>query len=461
MTIARKIADYAVGFDYKDLSQEVVHMSKKVLLDTLGCAIGGYASNASQIMQSLIREIGGSSESTIIGSGIKTNCLNATLTNGIMVRYLDYMDQISIPIGHWYVYAHPSEVIPGVLAVAERQHLSGVDVLAAVVLGYELSARFCEATTIVPMAKKGWNPDTLGAYIMPVVTGKILGLNADQIENAVGVSGCHGMVLGILDSAAEEYSMAKNMRFPFTARDGILAALLTQKGFTGPTRVLEGESGFIDSVMDGDFDVEKLTDFSGRFRILDTEFKAWAACGTIQGHLNATLNLVKEHNIKPEDVSQVRIWAGTRSVEHTGDPVKRYPRNKETADHSAYYVTAVAIRERELGPDQYAPEKFDDPVIRELIDKITLEINTNLDRFGRAGITEITTKQGAKYSCHVDYPKGHPNNPMTDEDIRDKFFSLATKFMSEEQIKQVIDTIYTLEELNDIGRLMELLVFHH
>ena len=295
---------------------------------------------------------------------------------------------------------------------------------------------------------------------MPAVAGKILGLNADQIENAVGISGCHGMVLGILDSATEEYSMTKNMRFPLTARDGILAALLAQKGFTGPTRVMEGENGFIDSVMDGDLDVEKLTDFGGRFRILDTEVKAWAACGTIQGHLNATLNLVMEHDIKPEDVAQVRIWAGTRSVQHTGDPVKRYPRNKETADHSAYYVTAVAIWERELGPDQYSPEKYDDPAIKELIDKITLEIDTDLDRFGRAGITEITTKQGARYSCRVDYPKGHPYNPMTDEDIRDKFFSLATQFMGEEQIKQIIDTIYALEELDDIGHLMELLVFH-
>ncbi|MDP3878682.1 MAG: MmgE/PrpD family protein [Dehalococcoidales bacterium] len=459
MTVAREIADYAAGFDYKDLPGEVVGMAKRVLLDTLGCAIGGYPSDASQITQGLIKELGGAPESTVIGSGIRTDCLNAALTNGIMVRYLDYMDQISIPVGHWYVYAHPSEVIPGILAVAERQHLSGVEVLTAVVLGYELSARFCEATTIVPIAKKGWNPDSLGVYIMPAVAGKILGLNADQIENAIGVSGCHGMVLGILDSASEEYTMAKNMRFPLTARDGILAALLAQRGFTGPTRVMEGENGFIESVMDGDFDVDKLTDFGGRFRILDTEFKAWAACGTLQGHLNATLNLVEEHGINPEDVAQVRIWAGTRSVEHTGDPVKRYPKNKETADHSAYYVTAVAIKERGLGPDQYSPEKYADPAIRELIDKVTLEIDTDLDRFGRAGITEITTRQGARYRCQIDYPRGHPNNPMTDDDIRNKFHSLAARFMDEERMGKVIGTINALEEVDDIGRLMRLLVF--
>ncbi len=459
MTIARKIAEYAVGFDYKSLPQEVVHAAKRALLDTVGCAIGGYASDASRIFQSLVRELGESDDSTIIGSGIKTDCLNATMTNGIMVRYLDYMDQISIPVGQWYVYTHPSEVVPSVLAVSERQHSSGVEVLTAIVLGYELLARFSEANTIVPMSKKGWNSETAGAYIVPAVAGKLLGLNAEQIENAIGISGCHGMILGILDTAAEEFSMTKNLRFPFTARDGVLAAFLAQKGFTGPTTVFEGDDGFIHSVMDGDFDVEQLTNFGGTFRILNTEFKAWPACGTIQGHLNATLNLMKQYNIRPEDIAQVRIQAGTRSVQHTGDPVRRYPKNKETADHSAYYVTAIAILEGELSPAQYSTEKYTDPKVRQLIDKVSMEINTDLDRFGRAGITEITTKQGAKYTCRVDYPKGHPMNPMTDEELRDKFCSLTAKFLDEQQTQRLADTICNLEEISDISQLVKLLVF--
>lgn len=223
--------------------------------------------------------------------------------------------------------------------------------------------------------------------------------------------------------------------------------------------MLEGDSGFIQSVMDGDFDVGKFTDFGGRFRILDTEFKAWAACGTMQGHINATLNLVREHNIKPEDVANVRIQAGTRSIQHTGDPIKRYPKNKETADHSAYYVTAIAILERELGPDQYSFKKFTDPKVRELSDKVSLEINTELDRFGRAGSTEITTKRGDKYSSRVDYPKGHPKNPITDEELRTKFRSLESRFISQRQSDRIIKTISNMDTINDIGKLMKLLVF--
>jgi 2-methylcitrate dehydratase len=458
MTIARQLGEFAVGFNYDRLPREALHAAKRSLLDCLGCAIGGYASDANRIFQSVVGKLGTSSEATILGSGIKTDCLNATMANGVMLRYLDYMDQFSIPVGQWYSYAHPSEVIPSILAIAEREHLNGKDVLEAIVLGYELTARFCAATSITPMAKKGWNSDTLGSFIIPPVVGKLLGMDAGQIENAIGISGCHGMVLGILDTATEEFSMTKNLRFPFTARDGVLAALLAQQGFTGPHNVLEGEDGFIQTVMGGDFDVSKLIDASAPLSIQNTEFKAWSACGTIQGHLNATLNLVKEHNIKPEDIARVKIQAGTRSIQHTGDPSKRYPKNKETADHSAYYVTAIAIIERTLGPQQYSSEKFADPTVRQLSDKISLEIDTDLDRFCRAGVTEITTTQGKRYRCRIEYPKGHPRNPMTDEELRDKFRLLTHELIGEGKVQNVIDSVTDLERVGDIGQFMQLLV---
>jgi 2-methylcitrate dehydratase len=459
MTIARKIADYSLELNYDSLPPEVIHAAKRALLDTIGCAVGGHAGEASRIYQSLVTELGKSADSTIIGSGTKTDCLNATMANGIMVRYLDYMDQISIPVGKWYVFTHPSEVIPSILSVSEWQRLSGRDVLAAIVLGYELLARFAEATSIVPMSKKGWNSDTSGAYIVPAVVGKLLGLKAEEIENAIGISGCHGMILGILDNESEEFSMTKNLRFPFTARDGILAAILAKKGFTGPKSVFEGGDGFIKSVMGEDFNEEPLIHFDGNFRILNTEFKAWPACGTIQGHLNATLNLVKQHNILPEDISSIRIQAGTRSVQHTGDPSKRYPKNKETADHSAHFVTAIAIIDRQLTPAQYSPDKYADPRVKLLSDKVNIEVNEDLNRFCRAGITEITTKQNNKYTCRVDYPKGHPLNPMSDEELQNKFHLLTSKNMDGLQIQSLIETIFQLEKLKDIHQFIEQLVF--
>jgi len=377
-----------------------------------------------------------------------------------MVRYPDYNDTAFVKTAKTYRTGyHPSEVIPPIFAVGERQHLSGKAVITAIVLGYDLSFRFLEAIVGPGMEKRGWNGDTRGAYIMPLVAGKLLGLDEEQLENAVGISGsCHA-ILGILDTPSEEYTMTKNIRFPTMASGGILAAMLAQKGFTGPTSIIEGHDGFVEVVMGGDYDLDNLTKPERRFAIRDTCIKSIIADYSSHGHLTATLTLVKEHDIKPEDVAEVRIRTSIRCAQHTGDPVKKYPSNKETADHSSYYLTAIAIMDRQIGLEQFSLEKYNDPRVRQLIDKVVLEGEEALDLVRPAGISEITTKQGDRYCCRVDYPKGHPANPMTDDEVVDKFQSMAARYMSRAQMDQVVSTVFALDELDDIGGLNDLMVF--
>jgi len=459
MTVARKLAQHVKAFEYDDLPREVVHQTKRVLIDALGCCIGGFTADASQIVQGVIKDLGGPKESTVLGSGLRTSCLNAALVNGVMVRYLDYNDLYAVPAGKWYVGVHPSDAVPGILAVGERMKCSGKALITTIVLSYELSARFCHSATNPPLSKLGWNEDTRGVYIMPLVAGKLLELTEEQLENAVGISGCHGMILGILDTAAEEYSMSKNLRFPFTAHGGILAALLAKRGFTGPTTVIEGNDGFNETLMKGSFDVDTFTTFDDRFYIMDTGFKALCAVGAVQGHLNATVQLVNQYDIKPEEVDRVRVIAGTRPIEHTGDPAKKYPTNKETADHSSYFLTAIGIVDRTVGPEQYQPWKFKDPKVLQLIDKITLEIDPDMDKLPRSGMTEIVTKDGKSHTARIDYPKGHPKNPMSDDELEVKFKSMASKYMTKTRMEKIIQMVYQLESLQDIGDLMKELIF--
>jgi len=460
MSATRELAKYALSLTFDDLPADVIHQTKRILLDTLGCAIGGYASETSTIIQQVIKELNGCEEATVIGSGIRTSCLNAALANGAMTRYLDYNDTAFIKEGERYRAGyHPSEVIPPILAVGEKQHISGKETVTAIVTAYDLSLRFLNANTGEEMEKRGWNGDIRGAYVIPAITGRLLGLTETQVENAIGISGSRQAVFGILDAPGEEYTMTKNIRFPSMAYGGILSALLAQKGFTGPTSIIEGPAGFTELVMKGEYDVSKLSDPKLQFTIRDTAIKSVIADFSTHGHLNATLALVREHDIKPEDIDRIRVRASTRCVWHTGNPVKKYPRNKESADHSSYYLTAIAIIDRQLGPGQFSAEKYADPKVHELIEKITLEVDTELDRERNAGIVEIITKQGARYSCRVDYPKGHPLNPMTDEEVIGKFRPMATKHMSASQVDQLIDTIFKLDELDDIGELLSLMVF--
>ena len=460
MSIARELAKHAKSLTFEDLPPDVIHQTKRLMLDTLGCAIGGYASDASRIIQDVISDSGHIEESTVFGSGLRTSCLNATLANGAMVRYLDYNDTAFILQGETYRTGyHPSEVIPPILALSERLRLSGRGVITAINLGYDLSLAFLEGVRGVGMEKKGWNGDTRGAYIIPLVAGHILGLTEEQMESAVGIAGsCHA-VFGILDTPAEEYTMTKNIRFPMMSHAGIMAALLAQKGFTGPAGMIEGHDGFIEVVMGGEYDIDKLLAFKEKFAIRESCVKSIIADFSSHGHLTATLNLAKEHDIKPENVAEIRITTSKRCAEHTGDPVKKYPKNKETADHSSYYLTAIAVIDREIGPSQFTPEKYNDPNVLELIDKVVLKGDPSLDKARPAGISEIITKDGQKYRLRVDYPRGHVRNPMTDEEIIDKFRSMTSKYMSNEQMNQITDTVFGLDNLDDIGILMGLMCF--
>ena len=460
MSIARELAKSAKDLTFEDLPPHVVHQTKRLMLDTLGCAIGGYGSEASRIIQEVIKESSNAGESTVFGSGLKTSCLNATLANGAMVRYLDYNDTAFILEGETYRTGyHPSEVIPPILALSERKHLSGKGVITAINLGYDLSIAFLEGVRGVGMEKRGWNGDTRGAYIMPLVAGHILGLNEEQMENAVGIAGsCHA-VFGILDTPSEEYTMTKNIRFPTMSYAGMMAALLSQKGFTGPASMIEGHDGFIEVVMDGEYDTSKLLAFKGKFSICDTCIKSIIADFSSHGHLTATLNLARENDIKPENISQIRITTSKRCAEHTGDPVKKYPKNKETADHSSYYLTAIAVIDREIGPSQFAPEKYCDPKVLELIEKVTLIGDPSLDKARPAGISEIITEDGQEYRLRVDHPRGHARNPMTDEEIISKFKSMASAYMKDDHMHQLIETVFDLENMDDIGKLPELMRF--
>jgi 2-methylcitrate dehydratase len=461
MGVAQKLAEEVIRFKFEDIPPEVLLQTKRLVLDTIGCAMGGYSSQASAAMQKVILDLGGAEEATVVGSGLRSSCLNATLANGVMVRCLDYNDAVVMETETGYRMGyHPSEVIPGILALAEKKHLTGKDVITAIVLGYDLSYRFLEAVHEPEMERRGWCGDTRGAYMMPLVAGKLLGLNATQIANAMGISAsCHA-VLGILDAESEDYTMTKNLRFASMAHGGILAAMMAQKGFTGPTRVIEGQHGFMELILKGEFDLAKLTNPNTRFTVLGSSIKSVVADYSTHGHVTATLTLAKEHYINPEEIAQVRVRTSTRCARHTGDPIKKYPKNREAADHSSYYLTAITILDRQLGPDQFSPEKYSDPRVHHLIEKIVFEGDKAIDKiFFCGGSSEIIMKDGKRYYCEVQYPKGHPQNPMTDEEIIAKFKSMAGKYMGEKQMGDIVTAVFDLDKLEHIGGLSTLMTF--
>ncbi len=449
-SIAYQFARYALGLNYESLPQDVVHQAKRCLLDALGCAIGAYKAPGRPICEAVVQELGGPEEATVFGSGLRTSAPNATIVNSFLVRYLDYND--------WGGGGHNSDSISAILAVSEREKASGRDFLTSLVISYELGARVTESVTGSSLADKGWLSDIRGGLNVPPTLGKLMGLNEEQIANAIGICASRCFSLGILDAHREENAMIKNLRFGFIAYDAILACMLAKKGFTGPVRVVEGDSGFRQVILQGEMDLERLVDFSG-WRILRTWHKCLCANATTIGHVLATLAIVKEHDLKPEDIEAVRIKTCLRESRHTTTPSKKYPRNGESADHSAFYANAIAIKERAFGPEAFEPEKFTDPVVLDLIERITVEADPSMPEFGHQGISEITTKDGRWFQNRVDIPHGLGDDPFTDGELEDKFREMAIKYMGEEQIKKIFDTIWNVESLDNMSDLTRLMVF--
>jgi 2-methylcitrate dehydratase len=450
-SISHQFARYALGLQYESLPQEVIHQAKRCVLDALGCAIGAYDAPVRSVCESVARELGGVEEATVFGSGLRTSAPNATLVNSALVRYLDYND-----VGGG---CHNSDAIPSVLAVAEREKAGGRNFLISVVISYELGGRVLDSVGGSSWPDDGgWTPDTRGGLTMPPALGRLMGLNEEQIANAIGTCACRSFPLGITDANREENTMSKNLRFGFVAYDAIISCMLAKKGFSGPVRVVEGERGFRQVILNGEMDMERLTDFSG-WRILKTRHKCLCANATTIGHVLATLAIVKEHDLKPADIAAVLIKAGVRECRHTTTPAKKYPRNGESADHSAFYANAIAIKDRSFGPESFKPEKLTDPVVLDLIEKITVEPDTSLPYWSLAGISEITTKDGVQFKKRIDVPHGFGDDPLTDGELEDKFKEMATKFMSYEQIKEILNTVWNIEKLDNIGKLTELMVF--
>jgi 2-methylcitrate dehydratase len=252
--------------------------------------------------------------------------------------------------------------------------------------------------------------------------------------------------------------MLKNLRFGFGACHAILACMLAKRGFTGPIRIVEGDSGLRDVVLKGEMDLERLTDFSG-WRILNTRHKCLSVNGSSLGYLLATLSLVKEHQLRPEEIATVRIKASLREYNHTTTPAKKYPRNAENADHSAFYMTAIAIKDRTIGPEQITPEKFVDPVVQDLIERITVEPDPTMPSKGFQGSSEITTRDGRRFFMRVDTPHGLGDDPLSDQELENKFREMASRHMREKQIRKIIDTVWNVDHLQDMGSLASMVVF--
>jgi 2-methylcitrate dehydratase len=241
----------------------------------------------------------------------------------------------------------------------------------------------------------------------------------------------------------------------------VFAAELAKRGYQGPEAIFEGKEGFVDT-FGGEFDLDILTrDLGKSFRILECSMKAFPTEALTHSPITAALDLVHEHKIHPEEVKHVVVHTIERAKDILADPSKYKPTTKETADHSLPYVIAAAIADGKVTPDEFEPEKLQDPKIWELLPKIEVVADPKLEAVFpelKAAIVEIETNDGRKLSRRVDYPKGDYRSPMSADELAVKFNSLANPIFSDHKQRTISDAIWHLDEFASIREFMGLLV---
>ncbi len=290
--------------------------------------------------------------------------------------------------------------------------------------------RLCEAA-FPGIRERGWHHATLTAFASPIVAGRMLHLEWQKIQHAIGISASARATFGAV--TAGKLTMMKNTVDPLATQSGVLAALLAEKGYTGPEHVIDGKEGIV-HCFGPEWKLNILTDGLGEsWRITQCGMKAFPTEALTHTPISAVLQLVKDNDLEPERIARVHIRTTARGADILSDPSKYDPHTKETADHSLPYVIAAAIAERQVTPVQFTPEKINHPRIREQLKKVLVVADAEIEKIFPAlqrVIVSIRTTDGSEFMTQLDYPKGDPRNPLTDREVEEKFEALAEPVLS-------------------------------
>jgi 2-methylcitrate dehydratase len=451
-TATAKMSRWAAGLQYKDLSQDGIYQAKRFLLDSIGCALGGYQQHDVKIALDVLGEVAGRGPATVIGTGKRVDSVSAALANALMIRCMDYNDI------YWKQDpSHPSDIFPAALACCERAGSGGKELIVGLVLGHEFEMRFCEAA-FPGIRERGWHHATLTAFVSPIVAGRALHLSWEQIQHAIGISASRHCTLGAV--TAGKLTMMKNTVDPMATQSGVLAALLAEKGYTGPEHIVDGKEG-LTHVFGPEWKLNLLTDGLGEsWRITQCGMKAFPTEALTHTPISAVLDLVKTNDLPPEQVEKIQIRSLARAADILSDPSKYDPHTKETADHSLPYVIAAALVERQVTPVQFTMAKIMDAKIREQLKKVEVVADPEIEKVFPAlqrVIVNITTTDGRTFTKQLDFPKGDPRNPLTDKELEEKFAALAEGVLSTRAQKKLKEAIWNLESSDSVGKLMALM----
>jgi 2-methylcitrate dehydratase len=444
--MADALAQYATDLRYEDLPEDIVRTAKRTILDTLGCAFGGYTAGPSQIAIKLASDVNAKRGATVLCNGIKTSPDLAAFANGVMIRYLDFNDAfVSLTHGA----GHPSDTIAALLAAAELTERSGRDLITATVLSYEV---FCKIADTFDYLGSGVDHSTMTGFATVVGASRLMGLSLEQMVHAIGIT--VGGNTAIRQGRADTLSNWKAFAAADASRKAIFSAQLAQSGMTGPSNVFEGRLGFFNLISHKPTAPLQLGEpygirraFTKRFPL--GQFSQTAAQAAVEA---------KQFVRNPDEIQEINIRVSRSAIKIMADsPDKWQPQTHETADHSIPYAVSLVLMYGRIEPEYYEDPYLHDQRLLDLVNRVKCmpsdEADSSEHEFNLCEL-EIVLKSGERKTVRVEYHRGHFKNPMTDGEMEEKFRSMAHKHLSAHRVDSLLRQLWALESVPKVGELI-------
>ncbi len=432
-SVAQSLAEWALSIRSADVPEACIQQAKLLLLDSVACAIAGGVEPVCKNVVAICEEVGAAGPCTIIGRARQVDIPHAILANGAQVRVLDLNDYVVIPGTNGpEIGGHPSDNIPVALAVGEARNRSGRDILASIAVGYEVFGRL---KTL--MDRKGaWDGSSISGFVAPVMAGRLMDMSVERLTHALALAGVRASSPALVRQGG--ISAAKSIANAMVAQSAVEATLLAERGVTGPVAILEHPRGVRSVFPKGDILETLMAPFPEQSYVMQSNVKAYPCVATGQSSAAAAIKIHGMLGGRVDTIKRIEIvMVDHHFVRHQQiDPSRARPRSRESADHSFQYITAVALTDGTLGPAQYEGERWLDPKITALIDK--MEMTTDPDLTGRApgtypSVVRVHDTSGKIYAVEQLFPPGYSRGGIAEADVLDKFKSITDSVTSDKR----------------------------
>jgi 2-methylcitrate dehydratase PrpD len=454
MGLTQEVASFVNKTFYRDVAPEVIDRARGFILDGLGVMVAGSTEKGSRILHDYIRRMGGAGEATALGSRFRAPAAKAALANGVSGHAMDYDDtQLSTSKEAVYgLLTHPTTpVLSAVLAVGEREGISGKEMLLAYILGVEVECRIADAIDPRHYQAGFHSTATIGGLGAAMAAGKILRLKEEPLLRTLGLAA--SMASGLRENFG---TMTKPLHAGRAAENGVTAAELAARGFTSAINIIEARRGLFNA-MAGGGDASKIAGRLGNPYFMvepGISIKPYPSGSLSHPAQDVILDLVKQHDLHAGEIDSVVVGTNSNVPNALIYPM---PKTSLEGKFSIPFCMAIAIVERKAGIAQFTDRKVRDPRVVEMMKRVTLVVDPELEALGYDQVrsrVQVKLKDGRTVEGRADVARGHPEKPMSWDELAEKFRDCCRLALPRANAEEAIGLVAGLDKLKSIAPLI-------